>query len=51
MNELEQKLIDRIRESEDPEKAITVAVEVITDYLRLHQSSETQAHAGLQALF
>ncbi len=51
MDKWEQKLIDRIRESEDPEKAITVAVEVIINYLRQHQSSGTQAPADRQALF
>ena len=51
MDKWEQKLIDRIRESEDPEKAITVAVEVIINYLRQHQSSGTQAPADPQALF
>lgn len=40
MNKWERKLIDRIRESDDPEKALTVAVEVITGYLKQHQSSE-----------
>ena len=51
MDKWEQKLIDRIRESEDPEKAITVAVEVITNYLRQHQSFGTQAPADRQVLF
>lgn len=51
MDKWEQKLIDRIRGSEDPEKAITVTVEVITNYLKLHQSSGTQAPDDRQALF
>ena len=39
MNENEQKLIGLIRESDDPEKALMIAVEVITDYLKQLQSS------------
>ena len=33
MNENEKKLIGLIRESDDPEKALIKAVEVITDFL------------------
>ena len=40
MNENEMKLIGMIRESEDPAKAMLIAVEVITDFLRQLQSSE-----------
>lgn len=40
MNENEKKLIGLIRESDDPEKAIAIAVGVITDFLRQLQSSE-----------
>lgn len=47
MNENEQKLIGMIRESDDPEKAIQTAVEVITDFLRQLQSSESPLPAGL----
>jgi hypothetical protein len=51
MDDMEQKLIDRIRESEDPEKAIAVTVEVITNYLKQHQSFGKQVRAGQQELF
>ena len=37
MNENEMKLIGMIRESDDPEKAIAVAVEVITAFLKQYQ--------------
>lgn len=40
MNENEMKLIGLIRESDDPERAIVVAVEVITDFLTQLRSSE-----------
>ena len=42
MNENEMKLIGMIRESDDPEKALVVAVEVITDFLRQHSVCNTQ---------
>ena len=45
MNENEMKLIGMIRESDDPEKALVVAVEVITDFLKQFQSSEAPAAA------
>lgn len=50
MNENEMKLIGMIRESDDPEKALTVAVEVITSYLMQHGSSGGQAPADQQGL-
>ncbi len=50
MNENEMKLIGMIRESDDPEKAMMVAVEVITSYLRQHGSSGGQAPADLPVL-
>ena len=50
MNENEMKLIGMIRESDDPEKALTVAVEVITDFLRQFQSSEAPTAADLPGL-
>lgn len=42
MNENEMKLIGMIRESDDPEKAMRVAVEVITSYLGQHPECNTQ---------
>lgn len=40
MNENEMKLIGMIRESDNPEKALAVAMEVVTDFLRQYQSFE-----------
>jgi hypothetical protein len=51
MSENEMKLIGMIRESDDPEKAIVVAVEVITDFLKQFQSSEEPAAACPPGLF
>lgn len=45
MNENEMKLIGMIRESDDPEKALEVAVGVITNFLRQLQSSEAPSAA------
>lgn len=45
MNENEMRLLGIIRESDDPEKAMLVAVEVITDFLRQLLSSEAPAAA------
>ena len=45
MNENERKLIGMIRESDDPERALVIAVEVITDFLRQSQSSEVPTAA------
>jgi len=42
MNENEMKLIGMIRESDDPEKAMRVAVEVITSYLGQYPKCNTQ---------
>lgn len=50
MCENEKKLIGMIRESDDPEEAMAVAVEVITSYLRQHGSSGGQVLADQQAL-
>lgn len=49
MDQWEQRLIDRIRSSSDPEKAIQIAVSIIRDYLGQHQSFGEQAPAYLQA--
>lgn len=45
MNENEMKLIGMIRESDDPGKALAVAVGVITDFLKQSRSSEAPAAA------
>ena len=47
-NEIE--LINLIRENDNPEQALTVAVEVILTYLKQHESSEVQAAACLREL-
>ena len=47
-NEIE--LINLIRENDNPEQALTTAVDTILLYLTLHGSSEVQAVAGLQVL-
>ena len=36
----ERELIEMIRGSADPEKALTAAVEIITEWLKQHGSSE-----------
>ena len=50
MTDNEMELIKIIRENDNPEKALTTAVDVILLYLTLHGSSESQASADLQAL-
>lgn len=45
MNENEMNLIGLIRESDDPEKALVTAVEVITDFLEQFRSSAAPAAA------
>lgn len=45
MTDNERELIDMIRESEDPGKALTVAVEIILLYLEQHGSSKEQEPA------
>lgn len=47
-NEIE--LINLIRENDNPEQALTTAVDVILLYLTLHGSSEGQAVAAPQVL-
>ena len=47
-NEIE--LINLIRENDNPEQALTVAVEVILTYLKQHESSEGQVAACLREL-
>ena len=45
MTENERELIEMIRGSEDPGKALTVAVEIILLYLEQHGSSREQDSA------
>ena len=47
-NEIE--LINLIRENENPNQALTTAVETILIYLKQHESSEVQAVDVLQEL-
>ena len=47
-NEIE--LINLIRENDNPEQALTTAVDIILLYLVQHESSEGQAAAYLQEL-
>jgi hypothetical protein len=50
MTENEMELIRIIRENDNPEQALTMAVETILTYLKQHESSEVQAAVCLQAL-
>lgn len=45
MSENEMELLGMIREHDDPEKALAVAVDVITDFLKQLQSSEAPTAA------
>ena len=47
-NEIE--LINLIRDNENPNQALTTAVDIILLYLTLHGSSEVQASVAPQAL-
>ena len=50
MSNMECELIGLIRESDDPVRALTVAVDVITSYLAQHGSSGGQAPADRRGL-
>lgn len=50
MSNMECELIGLIRESDDPSRALTVAVDVITSYLVQHGSSGGQDPADRQEL-
>jgi hypothetical protein len=45
MTKNEQELIDIIRTSEDPQKALMVAIDIICQYLTQHGSSQGQPAA------
>lgn len=47
MRRNEKELLEIIRESDSPERAVKIAVEVILAYLSPHGSSEGQAAADL----
>jgi hypothetical protein len=48
MTKNEQELIDIIRTSEDPQKAMLTAIDIICHYLELHGSSPEQPAADQQ---
>lgn len=48
MSATERRLIELIRESDDPGCALTVAVDVITSYLMQHESFGAQATTNRQ---
>ena len=50
MTENEKQLLKLIRENDNPEQALTVAVDIILLSLVQEQSSQGQALASLQAL-
>ena len=50
MSKNEMELIGMIREHDEPEKAMMIAVEVITSFLTQHGSSEAPAAACPQGL-
>ena len=50
MTENEMELIRIIRENDNPEQALAMAVETILLYLRQHGSSQEQAAADLREL-
>ena len=43
----EIKVINKIRESKDPELAMQIATEIILDYLKQRESSQSQSAAPL----
>lgn len=50
MTDNERKLIDIIRESENPEQALIKATAIILGFLKQHESSEEQAVVCLRGL-
>ena len=50
MTEKEMKLINIIREQDNPEQALTLAIEIILNYLEQQRSSEEQAPVVLREL-
>ena len=50
MSTYEMELVRMIREHDEPEKALVIAVEVITSFLKQHESSEEQAVVCLPVL-
>lgn len=50
MTEKEIRLINIINEQDNPELALKVAIEIISNYLAQPKSSEVQAPVGLREL-
>ena len=50
MTENEIKLINLIRENDKPDQAIVTAVNIITSFLELHESSQEPSFASLPGL-
>jgi hypothetical protein len=48
MTTKEKELIQLIRDSDDPEKAILTAVEIITEFLRQGESAQEHGPADLR---
>ncbi len=47
-NEIE--VINKIRESKDPERAMQIAIEIILDHLKRRESSQSRSAAQQQGL-
>ena len=50
MSENEIKLLNLIRENDKPVQALSIAIETILSFLRLHESSQEPSAVGLQGL-
>lgn len=50
MNENEMKLINMVRENDNPGQALMAAATIILGYLKQHESSEEQFAVGLREL-
>lgn len=48
MSRAESELISMIRKSADPVQAIATAIQIISDYLKQHESSQERYPADLQ---
>lgn len=50
MTENEKELLHIIRQTDNPEKSIKIAVDLIIDFLKQRGSSQVPSSAGLQEL-
>ena len=48
MSENESKLLNLIRENDNPSEAVVIAIEIISSFLRLHGSSQSPLAAARQ---